>query len=210
MSQPDTASTSVAIAAGSNGRKGQHGVRLAVKEEFVLKASKDGITIEGISARLLKARISFKATFVTFVVAYTPTEDATEGEKARNMAAVNSTVKPVPAREHVFVVTDANARTEKRGEGGRETDSKVLGAYGRDVLNVNGKLLLGFAEDNKLALLNTFFSTPKRGVSFTFQSANRGKGQACLDYVLTIQADRRLVRYVNVRPPHFGVTGITP
>ena len=92
------------------------------------------------------------------------------------MAALNSTVKPVPAREHVFVLTDANARTGERGDGG-----KVLGAYGRDVLNENGKLLLRIAEDNKLALLNTFFSTPKRGVSFTFQSANRGKGQARVD-----------------------------
>ena len=67
----------------------------------------------------------------------------------------------MPAREHVFVLTDANARTGKRGEGGGETESKVLGAYGRDVLNGNGKLLLGFAEDNKLALLNTFFCTSK-------------------------------------------------
>ena len=82
------------------------------------------------------------------------------------MAALNSTVKPVPAREHVFILTDANARTGKRGQGGGETDSKVLGAYGRDVLNENGKLLFRFA-DNKLALLNTFFSTPKRGVSYT-------------------------------------------
>ena len=84
------------------------------------------------------------------------------------MAALNSTVIPVPAREHVFVLTDANIKMGKRGEGGGETDSKVLGAYGRDVLNENGKLLLGFPEGNILALLNTFFSTPKRGVSFTF------------------------------------------
>ena len=73
-------------------------------------------------------------------------------------------------------------RTGKRGEGGGEIDSKALGAYGRDVLNENGKLLLRFAEDNKLALLNTFFCTRKSGVSYTFQSANRGKGQARLDY----------------------------
>ena len=38
----------------------------------------------------------------------------------------------------------------------------MLGAYGRDVLNENGKLLLGFAEDNKLALLNTFFLYPRK------------------------------------------------
>ena len=77
------------------------------------------------------------------------------------MSALNSTVASVPAREHVFVLTDANARTGKRGEGGGEIDSKVLGAYGRDVLNENGKLLLRFAEDNKLALLNTFFAPLK-------------------------------------------------
>ena len=72
------------------------------------------------------------------------------------------------------------------------------------MLNENGKLLLRFAEDNKLALLNTFFSTPKRGVSYTFQSANHGKGQARLDYILTKQADRRLFRCVNVQPPFWS------
>ena len=71
------------------------------------------------------------------------------------MATLNCTVASVPVREYVFVLTDANVRTRKRGEGGEEADSKVLGAYGRDMLNENGKLLLGFAEENKLALLNT-------------------------------------------------------
>ena len=58
------------------------------------------------------------------MVAYAPTEDATGGEKAKYMAALNSTVKPVPSREHVFVLTDANARTGKRGEGGGETAAR--------------------------------------------------------------------------------------
>ena len=71
------------------------------------------------------------------------------------MAALNCTVASVPARQYVSVLTDAKARTGTRGEGGGETDSKVLGAYDRDKLNENGKLLLGFARDNKLALLNT-------------------------------------------------------
>ena len=120
----------------------------------------DGIVIECISARLLKARISIKSNFVTFVVAYARTEEAAKRQKTRYMAALNGTVAPVAARQYVFVLTDANARTGKRGEGGGEAGSKVLGAYGRDVLNENGKLLLGFA-DNKLALLNVFFAFPK-------------------------------------------------
>ena len=139
------------------GRKGQHGVGLAIKEEIVKKAGENVITIECISAHLLKVRISIKPNFVTLVVAYAPTKEASGGQKAKYMAALNCTVASVPAREYVFVLTDANAKTEKRGEGGGEADGNVLGANARDILNENGKLLLGFAEDNKLALLNTSF-----------------------------------------------------
>ena len=184
------------------GRKGQRGVGLAIKEEIVKKAGEDRIAIGCISARFLKARIPIKSIFVTFVVAYAPTEKAPEGQKVKYMAALSCTLASMPAREYVFVLTYASARTGKSGEGGGEADSKVLGAYGRDKLNENGKLLLlSFAEDNKLALLNTFFCTPKSGVSYTFQSANRSKGQARLDYILTKQADRRLIHCVNVRRP---------
>ena len=51
------------------------------------------------------------------------------------------------------------------------------------------------------ALLNTFFCTLKSGMSYTFQSTNRSKGQTRLDYVLTKQADRRLVHCISVRCP---------
>ena len=142
-------------------RNGQHGVGLAIKEEIVKTAGEDGIAIECICARLLKARISIKSNFVTFVVAYAPTEEAPGGQKAKYMEALNCTVASVPAREYVFVLTDTNARTGKRGEGGGEADIKVLGAYCRDKLNENSKLRPGFAEDNKFALLNTFFAPLK-------------------------------------------------
>ena len=173
-----------------------------MKEEIVKKADEDGIVIEYISACLLKARISIKSNFVTFGVVYAPTEKAPEGRKAKYMAALNCTVASVPAREHVFASTESNGRAGKRGEGGGEADRQVLGAYGRDVLNKSVKLPPGFAEDNKLALLNTFVCTPKSGVSYTFQSTNRSKGPARLDKILTKQADRRLIRCVNIhRPP---------
>ena len=146
---------------GVQDRKGQHWVGLAIQENIVKKAGKDSIAIECISARLLKARILVKLNFITFVVAHTPTEEAPEGQKAKYMSALNSTVASVLARIYVFVSTDANARTRKRGEGGGEARNMVLGAYGRDVLNENGKLLLGLVEDNKLALLNNSFCTTK-------------------------------------------------
>ena len=68
---------------GVKGRKGQHGVGLAMKEEIVKKAGGDGIVIECISACFLKARISIKSNFATFAVACAPTEEALEGQKAK-------------------------------------------------------------------------------------------------------------------------------
>ena len=40
---------------GVKGRKGQHGVELKKTEEIATKAAKNGIEIERVSARLLKA-----------------------------------------------------------------------------------------------------------------------------------------------------------
>ena len=95
------------------GRKGQHGIGLAIKEDTVNKAGEDGITIECISARLLNARTSIKSNFVASAVAYALTEEAPEGQKAKYMAALNCAVASMPAPEYVFVFTDANAREER-------------------------------------------------------------------------------------------------
>ena len=79
------------------------------------------------------------------MVAYAPTKEGREWQKTKYVVALNCTIASVPAREYVFVLTDVNARTRKRGEGGEEEDRKVSSAYGRDVLNVDGKVLLDFA-----------------------------------------------------------------
>ena len=113
---------------GVKGRKEQQGVGLTMKEEIVKKTGKDRIAIEYISARLLKDRILMKSNFVTSVVAYAPSEEAPKEQKAKYVAALNNTVASVPAREYVFVLTDAKTRTGKRGGVGGEADSKVLGA----------------------------------------------------------------------------------
>ena len=93
------------------------------------------------------------------------------------MAALNSVAVSVPARKHLFVLTGTNVRTEKRGEGSGEVGSKVLGAYGQDVFNANGKLPLSFAKNDKLDHLSTFVCTPKSGVFYTFRNVNRSKGK---------------------------------
>ena len=83
-------------------------------------------------------------------------------------------MKKVPRHAQLFVLIDANSRTGRREKGGvGRKDNKTLGAYDRDTLNDNGELLLSFANNHDLAIVNTFFCTPKGGVSHTFNG--RGK-----------------------------------
>ena len=101
-----------------------------------------------------------------------------------------------------FVLMDANARTGEKIEGERTEDDGVLGAYGRDELNDNGKRLLNFATDNKLAVTNTFFGTRKGGISHTYNGVigDRAGDFNRIDYILTRQTHRSGVHNVEVHP----------
>ena len=154
---------------------------------------------EFISDRLLKVTLEprGRAKAVTFFVAYAPTETHNASKKHPFWTTLDRAVKDVPRHEQLFVLMDANARTarrEKRGVGSK--DNKIIGAYGRDILNDNGELLLSFANNHDLAVVNTFFSTPKGGLSHTFNE----RGKKRIDYILTRQRDRKLVRNVTVHP----------
>ena len=104
----------------------------------------------------------------------------------------------MPKHEQLFVLMDANGRTGRRGSGrpGNE-QCEALDAYGRDTRNENGELLLSFASNHDLALVNTFFSTPQNGISHTFNGAGNMKR---IDYILTRQRDRKLERKVAMHP----------
>ena len=94
------------------------------------------------------------------------------------------------------IFRNINARTDVRMG---EEDCKVIGAYGRDtrVSDSNGTSLLRFAGDNKLALVNTIFSVPKGCTSRTF-NGTRPADRKRIDYVITRQSHRKLVRNVTV------------
>ena len=154
---------------------------------------------EFISDRLLKVTLELggRAKAVTFVVAYAPNEPQNTNNEHAFWTSLDRVVEEVPKHEQLFVLMDANARTGRRetGQVGSK-DSKILGAYGRDTLNDNGELLLSFANNHDLALVNTLFSTPKGGTSHAFN----GRGKKRIDYILTRQRDRKFVRNFRVHP----------
>ena len=127
-------------------------------------------------------------------MAYAPTGTQNANNKHAFWTSLYRVVEEVPKHEQLFVLMDANARTgrKEKGQVGSK-DSKILGAYGRDTLNDNGELLLSFANNHDLALVNTLFSTPKGGLH-TFN----GRGKKRIDYILTRQRTRKFVRNVTV------------
>ena len=138
-----------------------------------------------------------RAKAVTFVVASAPTETQNASNKHAFWTSLDRVVEEVPKHEQLFVLMGINARTGRREKGQvGSKDSKILGAYGRDTLNDNGELLLSYFNNHDLALVNTFFSTPKGGVSHTFN----GRGEKRIDYILTRQRGRKLVRNITVHP----------
>ena len=188
---------------GSTGRAGQHGVGLAVKESIIRGAT---WTQELTNERLMSMTLNLtgKSNAITFVVAYDPTHTVSNTRQQKDVfwADLESAVSRVPSSDYLFVLVDANARTGVRMG---EEDFKVIGAYGRDtrVSDSNGTSLLRFAGDNKLALVNTFFSVPKGCTSRIF-NGTRPTDRKRIDYIITRQSHRKLVRNVTVhlQPPH--------
>ena len=182
---------------GSTGRAGQHGVGLAAKESIIRGAA---WTQELTNERLMSMTFNLtgKSNAVTFVVAYGPTDTVSNTRQQKDVfwADLESAVSRVPSSDCLFVLIDANAKTGVRMG---EEDCKVIGAYGRDtrVSDSNGTSLLRFAGDSKLALVNTLFSVPKGCTSRTF-NGTRPADRKHIDYIITRQSHRKLVRNVTV------------
>ena len=180
---------------------GQHGVALAVKES-ICKTFK--FTREDVNERLMSMRFEMSGQHqaVNFVVGYAPTEPSDSEKKRAFWHRLDSLVQRIPKKEALFALMDANARTGEKIEGERTEDDGVLGAYGRDELNNNGKRLLNFATDNKFAVTNTFFSTSKGGISHTYNGVigDRAGDYKRIDYILTRQQHRPRVHNVEAHP----------
>ena len=138
----------------TEGRQGLYGVGLAVKESTCRKSV---YTHQLIVERLISMRFELtgECAAVNLVVPYSPREANPNAElKEVFWKKLGYLVKQIPTKELLFVLIDANARTGKRMEGC--DDCRVLGEYGRDELNNNGKRLLSLALDNKLALTKLY------------------------------------------------------
>ena len=149
----------------NGGKKGQGGVALAVRASSTRAARPP----EFISDRSLNVtlELSGRARAVTFFVAFSPTETQNASNKHTFWTTLDRAVEVVSRHKQLFVLMDANSRSGRREEGGvGSKDNKIIGPYGRDILNDNGELLLSFANNHDLAIVNTFVSTQGRCITY--------------------------------------------
>lgn len=91
---------------------------------------------------------------------YTPGENTT---RSAGLGRKRGTLS-----RRVVVLIDVNARTGRQGGGLGSEHCRVLGAYGRNTRYDNGDPLLTFTFSDDLALVNTYASTSKDGISHSF------------------------------------------
>ena len=171
-------------------------------KESICNTSK--FTREDVNERLMSMcfEMSGQHQAVNFVVGYVPTKPSDSEKNRAFWHRLDSLVQRIPLKERRFVLMDANARSGENIEGERTEDDGVLGSYGRDELNDNGKRLLNFATDTTLVVTNTFFSERKGGISHSYNGVigDRAGNFKRTDYILTLHAHRP--RVTNVNRPH--------
>ena len=128
------------------------------------------ISVERLSDRIIKARFRGNPA-MTVIVAYAPTENATEDDKDIYYNHLRAAIEDVPLHNFLAVLTDANARLGP---------ADALFAYDKET-NRNGKRLLEIMEDYQLLAANTLFQKGK-GKQWTWKSPLHTYHQ--MDYIL--------------------------
>lgn len=152
-----------------------HGVGFAVRNSLlsaVVPPSKG-------TARILSLRLSTSSGTVHILSVYAPTLCSTAETKDEFYEELETTIREIPATEHLFMLGDFNARV------GADPDSwpRSIGHFGVGKLNENGQRLLELCSYHDLCITNTFFATkPQHRVSWRHP---RSRHWHQLDLVIT-------------------------
>ena len=166
--------------------EGTSGVGILVAERWIEKV----IEVKRINERLMVLRVAIGKSVLYLVSVYAPQVGRSMNVKEEffiNLGAVLSTIKE---GERLVVCGDLN------GHVGKEVDGfeGVHGGYGFGNRNVEGEMLLEFADAMNLVLANTCFKK-NEGKLVTYES---GGCRTVVDYILIRKNERRMVRNVNV------------
>ena len=132
----------------SGGDQLVNGVALIVRSPF----SKALLSWHPISDRLLKATFSHKHGHMTIIVAYAPTETASDSAKEDFYIQLSTAVQSVPPHDILVVLGDLNAVT-----GTDSANQPSVGPFPSGISNDNSDHFLAFCGLNGLSVLGSWF-----------------------------------------------------
>ena len=160
------------------------------------EVKKEMIDYKLISERIMTITLRKKEVY-TFIVVYGPNEDDKEDNKTSFWEKLQMTFEK--ARGIIIVLGDLNCRV------GNDTKKNfgIIGRYGEEKINNNGKRLVDFCRANQLIVSNTFFQH-KDAHKYTREVTSRDE-KSIIDYIIIAEKDKKLIQDVRVyRSPEIG------
>ena len=166
--------------------EGISGVGILVAEKWI----DDVIEVKRINDRLMVLRVRIGKSVLNLVSVYAPQVGRSMEEKEEFFISLGSVLSAISEGEHLVVCGDMNGHVGKEVNG----FEGVHGGYGFGSRNVEGEMLLEFADAMDLVVANTWFKKDE-GKLVTYES---GGCRTVVDYFLIRKKDRKLMRNVNV------------
>ena len=155
---------------------GQAGVALALTSA----ARKAMISWTPINERFLTARFNHRHGKLSVVIAYSPTDLATDDVKDRFYATLARIINKVSKHDITIVLTDANATLCTAA---RDSHPDAVGRFFVDpTTNDNGERLLDFCIESDLKVIDTCF--PRKRIHYWTWYSNDGRTKRALDHIL--------------------------
>ena len=162
---------------GPTDGSGLHGVALAIPKR--LRSTL--LSWKPINSRLLTSRFNHRHGKLTVIVAYAPTELATEAEKDLFYDQLQSLIDAIPPHDITIVLTVANASLSRPTPD--EDLPSVTGPVFIDAItNDNGQRLLQLCMQSDLSVMDTWF--PRKNIHHWTWYSNDGRTRKALDHIL--------------------------
>ena len=168
------------------GEKGIHGVGMLVADRWIEKV----LEVRRVSERVMVVRVIVGRTVLNLISVYAPHTGYSRMEKEDFLAMLGEVVSGIDSSERLLICGDLN------GHVGSEIDGfeGVHGGFGFGKRNVEGEMILEFADALNLAVLNMWFKK-KASRLFSYES---GECRTVVDYILSRKSERKMIRDVKV------------
>ncbi|HXJ94687.1 MAG TPA: reverse transcriptase domain-containing protein [Terriglobia bacterium] len=162
------------------------GVGILVAEKYVDKV----VEVRRVSDRLIVLRVVVGRMILNVISAYAPQRGRPNEEKEEFWVSLSRTVAAISSDEKLIVCGDMNGHVGENAQG----FEGVHGGNGFGERNVEGEMLLEFAEAMELAVVNTWFRKEacKR---ITYES---GEDKSQIDFVLVRRSELSSVKDIKV------------